>query len=85
MITNVIDEDTELVQHVSEIVKELVAHGFLTSTAKLDGSDIIIIASRLGEKDGPIMPLFLLPSPEVMLQLIDSKTGEHLFKMAGTN
>jgi hypothetical protein len=81
-----IQNEDELSKHVTSIVQEIMSHGFMSSIVQLEDRELTVIASQGdGTEGNPIVPLFLLPSPEIMLSLTDPETGDHLFKIAGVN
>lgn len=82
------DDEAAMVQYIEGVVNEISENGFIATTALLGDAEVIVIASQQGQdgsKDAPVLPLFLLPAPEIILQLIDPITKEAVFNMARTN
>lgn len=76
----------QLTEQVSDIVREIIDHGFMSSVVQLESRNMVVIATQGdGTDQNPIVPLFFLPSPEIMLSLIDPATGDPIFKLASAN
>jgi hypothetical protein len=72
----------EINDQVQGIMKYLSENPYATVEAEINGASCIVIAAVESEKMENVQPMFILPSPELILHVVDTDDKKPIFSIA---
>lgn len=85
MQTNIPSSQEEVTEAVNSIVEYLQGNPYGAVEAEVAGTPCVVIAAVADQTMKDVQPLFIIPSPELILSIVDPEDKKPIFGVANPN